>query len=58
MVNVYVTKGPCLEKTKFLDANNKDADHTVQMRSLISTFVIHSLESTVTKLADCQIPMF
>ena len=42
------------EKLIFWHANNKGADQPAQMRSLISTFVIHSLESIIAKLAACK----
>ena len=36
-------------------ANNKGADQTAQMRSLISAFVVCSLESITSKLAISEI---
>ena len=39
-------------------ANNKGADQTAQMRSLVSAFVIHFLERLISKLYECGISMF
>ena len=38
--------------------NNKDADQPGHPRSLISTFVIHSYESNISKLATSKISIF
>ena len=38
--------------------NNKSADQPAHPRSLISTFVIHFLESTISKLATSEISIF
>ena len=35
--------------------NNKDADQPAHSHSLISPFVIRSLNSTITKLATCRV---
>ena len=39
-------------------SNNKGADQPAHPRSLISTFVIHFLESIISKLATCKISIF
>ena len=39
-------------------ANNKGADQPAHMRSLISTFVIHLLESIISRLALSEISIF
>ena len=39
-------------------ANNKGAYQPVHPRSLISAFVIHLLESTISKLATSKISIF
>ena len=39
-------------------ANNKGADQPAHLCSLISTFVIRLLESTISKLATCEISVF
>ena len=39
-------------------ANNKGADQHVNPRSLISAFVIHCLESTISKLTTSEISNF
>ena len=41
-----------------LQANNKGADQPVHPCSLISPFVIHSMESTIGKLDTCRISIF
>ena len=51
------TFGPRYEKMTLLHAN-KGADLPAHWRSLISTFVIHYLESIVVKLASCNISKF
>ena len=43
---------PLLESLTLLYANNKGADQPVHPRSLISTFVIHYLESIVVQLTS------
>ena len=39
-------------------ANNKGEDHPAHTHSLISAFVIHLLESIISKLALCKISIF
>ena len=39
-------------------ANNKGADQLVHLRSLIGAFVIHLLESIISKLATGKISIF
>ena len=39
-------------------ANNKGADQSAHPRRLISTFVIHSLESIISKLDTDEISIF
>ena len=39
-------------------ANNKGADQPAHPRSLCSAFVIHFLESTISKLATSKLPIF
>ena len=39
-------------------ANNTGADQPAHSHSLISTFVIHVLESTISELATCEISFF
>ena len=39
-------------------ANNKGADQPTHLHRLISTFIIHFLESIISKLATSEIPMF
>ena len=43
--------GPCRKK----NANNKGADQSVELCSLISAFVISSVQSMIIKLASCKI---
>ena len=57
--------GPRLEKTcrggvggGGGGVNNKSADQPAQSRSLISAFVIHFLESIISKLATGEISIF
>ena len=38
--------------------NNKGADQTAHMHSLISAFVVHSLESIISKLATSDISIY
>ena len=55
----YSLYGPHREKTclrRF--ANNKGADQPAHPRSLISAFVIHFLESTMSKLATNENSIF
>ena len=50
------TSEPGHEKTfLILYANNKGADQPVHLRSLISTFVVRCLDSTVPVLAKSKI---
>ena len=39
-------------------ANNKGGDQPAYQHSLISTFVIHLLESIISKLATSEISLF
>ena len=39
-------------------ANNNGADQPAHLRSLISTFIIRLLESSISKLATGEIPIF
>ena len=51
--------GPRREKTCLREfANNTGTDQPAHPRSLISAFVIHSLESTISKLATSEISFF
>ena len=50
--------GPQPGKTCFLFANKTGADQPARPRSLISTFVIRVLESTLSKLATSEISFF
>ena len=50
--------GPRHEKTYLRGANNTGADHPAHRRSLVSTFVIHSVESIICKLATGEISIF
>ena len=51
--------GPRCEKTCLWGfANNKGADQPALLRSLISTFVIRLLKSTIPRLAMSEISMF
>ena len=51
--------GPRREKTYLRRfANNKGADQPAHPRSLISGFVIHCLESTISKLTTSEISTF
>ena len=38
--------------------NNKGADQTLHLHSLISAFVIHLLENIISRLATCEISIF
>ena len=52
-------KGPRQEKTCLPGfVNNKDTDQPVYLRSLISTFNIRLLESSISKLAADEILIF
>ena len=42
-LSIYLSNEPCLEKY----ANNKGADQPAHLRSLISTFVVHCLDSKI-----------
>ena len=57
---IYVLKSQirisCLQG--LLNANNKGADQPAHPLSLISAFVIYSLESTTVEVAICQISLF
>ena len=58
-VDAQAINGPRREKTclrRF--ANNKGSDQPAHPRSLISAFVIHCLESTISKLTTSEIPIF
>ena len=51
--------GPLTQENLFSGfANNKGADQPAHLRSLISTFVIHLLESIISKLAMSEISIF
>ena len=51
--------GPPGEKTCLLEfANNTGPDQPAHPHSLISTFVIHFLESTICKLPTVEISLF
>ena len=57
--DLLFSNGPRREKTclrRF--ANNKGADQPAHPRSLISAFVIHCLESTISKLTTSEISTF
>ena len=43
------------ENLILLHANNKGADQTARMRSLVSAFVVRSFEGVTSKLSTCQI---
>ena len=45
----------CEKKQNLLYANNKGADQPACSCSLISTFIIHSMESVISKHATCKI---
>ena len=47
--------GPCRVKIFLVHANNKGADQTAHMCSLLSAFVIRFLEGIITDLAACKI---
>ena len=50
---------PQHEKTCFQRfVNNKGADQPAHLRSLISAFVIHLLESIICRLVTGEIPIF
>ena len=54
-----IEAGPRREKTCLRwVANNKGADQPAHTRSLISTFVIHLLESTISQHASSKISIF
>ena len=46
------------ENLTLIYANNKGADHTAHLCSLISAFVIHFLESMIVNFALCKILIF
>ena len=51
--------GPRRKKTCLREfANNKGADQPVHSRSMISTFIVRSLESNISKLATDEISIF
>ena len=51
--------GPQYEKTFLRDfANNTGTDKPAHLRSLVSAFVIHFLESIICKLATGEISIF
>ena len=57
--NKGLQNGPQSEKTCLQwVANNKGADQPELPRSLISAFVIHLLESTISKHASSEIKIF
>ena len=39
-----------MRQPDFLHANNKDEDKPADLRSLVSTYVIHLLENVIAKL--------
>ena len=47
-----------IRKPVFGVGNNKDADQPMHLCRLISAFVIHSLESIITKLGTGQLSLF
>ena len=51
--NVFV-----IRENMILYANNKGADQTAHPGSLISTFVISSLESITTNFYTCKVSVF
>ena len=54
-----VLYGPHVGKTCLRGfANNKGADQPAHLRSLISTFVVHLLESTISRLATREFSNF
>ena len=54
-----ISFGPPREKTCLRGfTNNTGADQPAQPRSLVSAFVIHVLESTISKLATSVISVF
>ena len=59
MKNYVTLYGPRREKTCLREfANNTGADQPAHPRSLISAFVIHVLENTMSKLATTGISFF
>ena len=57
--HLIVIHGPFLKKTCLEGfANNKSADQPAHTRSLISAFVIHILDSMISKLATSEIIIF
>ena len=52
MINSHIKEDP------FLHANNQGQDQPVQPGSLISKFVVHSLESIIAEFASSKIPIF
>ena len=56
LVCVWLINGPQREKTlSSVFVNNKDADQPAHLRSLISAFIIHLFESSISKLATSKI---
>ena len=59
MAGMQPTFGPRHEKTCLRGfANNKGADQPAHPRRLISAFVIHYLESIISKIATDEISVF
>ena len=57
--NIIAIYGPGREKTCLLGfVNNKGADQPAHPHSLISAFVIHTLESNIFKLATGEFKIF
>ena len=57
--NIYIYMGLDVRKPVFEGfANNTVADQPAHLRSLISAFVIHFLESIISKLATGEISIF
>ena len=48
----------CEKNLTLFHMNNKGGDQPAHPHSLISAFVIHSLENTIDKLATCKISRF
>ena len=46
------------ENLILMHVNNKSADQAAYVCSLISTFIVHSLESIIAELDTCEISVF
>ena len=54
----YVSTVVEKDKVSLLHANNKGTDQPVHLCSLVSTYVLNSLDSIISKLASYKVSIF